>query len=75
MRTRGHVPLRIALLLALLGLSPVPAHVQEGQTADRFLVTDVMIPMRDGVRLHTKIFTPKKQPESNPQLHVRKSSR
>src|SRR5205085_1060987 len=33
---------------------------------DRFEVSDVMIPMRDGVRLHTKIFAPKGQREPLP---------
>src|SRR6266446_5235261 len=68
MRPRRHVPLRIALLVALLALASAPARVQEDQTADRFLVSDVMIRMRDGVRLHTKIFTPKKQTESLPMI-------
>ncbi len=49
----------IALLVTLTGLVPVLVHPQQDQTDERFLVTDVMIPMRDGVRLHTKIFTPK----------------
>jgi uncharacterized protein len=30
-------------------------------TADRFEVSDVMIPTRDGTKLHTKIFTPRNQ--------------
>jgi uncharacterized protein len=30
--------------------------------ADRFEVSDVMIPARDGTRLHTKIFLPRSQP-------------
>ncbi|HEV2037713.1 MAG TPA: CocE/NonD family hydrolase, partial [Candidatus Eremiobacteraceae bacterium] len=66
--TTGQVPLRVVLLVALLGLSPAAAQVQEDQTADRFLVRDVMIPMRDGVRLHTKIFTPKKKAEPLPMI-------
>jgi len=60
--------LRIAFVVALLALASAPAHVQEGQSADRFLVSEVMIPMRDGVRLHTKIFTPKNQTESLPLI-------
>ena len=68
MRTRGHVLLRIASVVALFALTSALAHVQEGQSADRFLVSEVMIPMRDGVRLHTKIFTPKNQTESLPLI-------
>ena len=38
----------------------VPARQQPAQAAaDRFEVSDVMIPMRDGKRLNTKIFTPR----------------
>lgn len=42
-----------------------PAYVQASQ-ADRFVVSDAMIPMRDGVRLHTKIFVPKDQRDALP---------
>jgi len=34
---------------------------QPSPLADRFTVTDTMIPMRDGVRLHTKILVPTDQ--------------
>ena len=41
-------------------LAVAPAQVQQpGSAADRFEVSDVMIPMRDGKRLNTKIFTPR----------------
>ncbi|MEP7271928.1 MAG: CocE/NonD family hydrolase [Acidobacteriota bacterium] len=71
MRTRDHVFWCIALLVVLLALGSAPARAQDSQTADRFLVSDVMIRMRDGVRLHTKIFTPKKQTESLPFIMKR----
>src|ERR1700731_2704410 len=35
---------------------------------DKYLRTEVMIPMRDGVRLHTVIFTPVDQKEALPFL-------
>src|SRR5262249_62192129 len=47
--------LLVAPLLAMVAASPRQA------PADRFTVKDVMIPARDGVKLHTKIFTPKGQ--------------
>jgi putative CocE/NonD family hydrolase len=54
-----------AFLLALaaaLVVSTRPAHLQQPvNAADRFEVIDVMIPTRDGVRLSTKIFTPRSQ--------------
>ena len=56
--------LPVAALVGLVGL-PVGGAARAGvdQTvpspADRFEVSDVMIPARDGVRLHTKIFTPR----------------
>jgi putative CocE/NonD family hydrolase len=37
----------------------MPAPQQSASPADRFEVSDVMIPMRDGKRLNTKIFTPR----------------
>ena len=42
---------------ALLVAAPGPRQAP----ADRFIVKDLMIPARDGVKLHTKIFTPKDQ--------------
>ncbi len=51
----------IALVSALVVYTR-PAQVQQtANAADRFEVSDVMIPMRDGVRLSTKIFTSKNQ--------------
>jgi uncharacterized protein len=55
----------LTVLAAALGLSvlaAVPVHLQQSTSpADRFEVSDVMIPVRDGVKLHTKIFTPRNQ--------------
>ena len=50
--------LRAALVIALLVIGFAPASLQD---QGAFAVRDVMIPMRDGVRLHAKIFTPKDQ--------------
>jgi putative CocE/NonD family hydrolase len=44
---------------------------QETPVAERFTVSDVMIPARDGVRLHAKIFTPKDQHGSLPIIMQR----
>jgi putative CocE/NonD family hydrolase len=50
------------VLVAALVVDTRPAHVQQPvNAADRFEVIDVMIPTRDGVRLSTKIFTPRSQ--------------
>jgi len=50
-------------LLAIIGvlvLSTTDARLQQTPNpADRFEVSDVMVPMRDGKRLFTKIFTPR----------------
>jgi uncharacterized protein len=53
----------VLLPLALVFISVAPAHLQQSapNPADRFEISDVMIPMRDGVRLHTKIFVPRDQ--------------
>ena len=58
-------------LLALASLSAALASPQTPSIADRFLVRDVMIPMRDGVRLHAKIFTPKDAREPLPIIMTR----
>ena len=58
--------------LLLSGLSPLGAMRGQSdvarQAADRFTVRDEMIPMRDGARLHTRIFAPKDQREPLPFL-------
>src|SRR5437667_1450752 len=51
----------IALVAALVVYTPTAQVQQTANAADRFEVSDVMIPMRDGVRLSTKIFTSKNQ--------------
>jgi len=49
-----------------------PAAVTAQQPAPpRFTVTEVMIPMRDGVRLHTRIFVPEKPAGPLPFLMMR----
>ena len=49
------------LALAASGASGRAAEAEAVSPDGRFRVSDAMIPMRDGVRLHTKIFTPKDQ--------------
>jgi len=57
-RFRPAVP---ALVVLLCSLTFGAAQQAPPSAADAFDVRDVMIPARDGVRLHTKIFTPKGQ--------------
>jgi predicted acyl esterase len=53
-------PAILTTVVVLLVLSSAPAHLQQAPAiADRFDVSDVMIPMRDGKHLNTKIFTPR----------------
>jgi putative CocE/NonD family hydrolase len=66
------LPLAALLALAALALGPAPARLEvPGAAAERFRETDVMIPMRDGVRLHTKVFAPARQPSPLPFLMLR----
>jgi uncharacterized protein len=61
-RTRFTTVLGVAGAVLTFGVTS--AHLRQTQpadVADRFTVRDQMIPARDGVRLHTKIFTPKNQ--------------
>jgi putative CocE/NonD family hydrolase len=60
-----------ALILFWLAFGATPAHLQQNAIADRFQVSDTMIPMRDGVRLHTKIFVPNDQREALPIIMKR----
>ena len=57
------MPGRQALAAGLLALAASARAARGagrgGLSRRRFRVSDAMIPMRDGVRLHTKIFTPK----------------
>src|SRR6185503_597921 len=65
-RLSAHLSL-LVLVTVLVVIGTRSAHVQQPVTpADRFEVIDVMIPMRDGVRLSTKIFTPRRQAGSLP---------
>jgi putative CocE/NonD family hydrolase len=52
--------LLVLVSLLVLGTADVRPQ-QKPNPADRFEVSDVMIPMRDGKRLNTKIFTPRGQ--------------
>lgn len=47
------------------------AHASTRPDTDKYYKQDVMIPMRDGVKLHAVIFTPKKQTEKLPFLMER----
>ena len=54
------IPILGAALLLLLGtVTVVPQQDAIAKAAARFDVSDVMIPARDGVKLHTRIFVPK----------------
>jgi len=57
----------LAARLALFGLAVAIAHAQQ-PIADSFSSTDVMIPMRDGTKLHTIVLAPKDQREPLPFL-------
>jgi uncharacterized protein len=59
------------LTLALIAFAAMPAARQQPSPADKFTVRDVMIPTRDGVKLHTKIFTPKDQAGALPIIMKR----
>src|SRR2546430_5380274 len=67
-----HASVRAAALAASLSLvALLSAQAPQPDPAERFTVSDVMIPMRDGVKLHTKIFTPKEQRDSLPCIMKR----
>src|SRR5262245_23510443 len=49
------------LLFPFLALAAVAAVPQAGTVEDAYVSTEVMIPMRDGVKLHTRILAPRKK--------------
>jgi len=60
------------LAIVMVVLMPAPAWAEEpGTVPERFVERDEMIPMRDGVRLHTKIFVPVEADGSLPFLMTR----
>src|SRR5258708_38577051 len=57
--TAAKLPLGILLIfIALSGYTPA-----QSQPEDKYERKEFMIPMRDGIRLHTVVFTPKDQGE------------
>ncbi len=59
----------VAVALLAGALWPARAHVQQADgPAAGFLVTEAMIPMRDGVKLHTRVFVPEKRTQPLPIL-------
>jgi len=58
----------VAAALLLVGaLWPAGAVLQPvAGPATGFTVTDAMIPMRDGVKLHTRVFVPEKRTQALP---------
>ncbi len=65
-------PVVMLLLVALTACAGKPQPpAAPASPADRFTVREVMIPMRDGVRLHTRIFTPKAQQGPLPIILLR----
>ncbi len=59
-------------VLALVALGPVPARLDEANPRpEDWTVTEAMVPMRDGVRLHTKILAPRDHREPLPFLMLR----
>jgi len=67
MKKRLGVARSLALIALALG-GAVAAIEQVGVSEDPYVGSDVMIPMRDGVKLHAKIFTPRAQSEPLPFL-------
>ncbi len=72
---RGQTRRVAAGAVAALALLTAPACRRAagpaGSPADRFTVRDEMIPARDGIRLHTKIFVPKDRPGPLPFILLR----
>jgi putative CocE/NonD family hydrolase len=57
-----------ASIIAIAFLLPVIAYAQDKKSEDKYTRQEVMIPMRDGIKLHTVIFTPKSEVAALPFL-------
>jgi uncharacterized protein len=66
MITRSDVS-RSIILIALLAAGPAASAQEDG----RFSTSEAMIPMRDGIKLHTRIFRPKDQQQDLPIIFLR----
>ncbi|HEY4322965.1 MAG TPA: CocE/NonD family hydrolase [Mucilaginibacter sp.] len=62
--------IKIPILSILLG-NTFHSQAQQPSSNDKYKRLEVMIPMRDGIKLHTVIFTPKAQSEKLPFLMLR----
>jgi putative CocE/NonD family hydrolase len=69
MNQRPHTTAFLATTIVFL-FAPL-AHGQEGDVIKRYTRTEAMVPMRDGVRLYTAIYTPKDIPGPLPVLLLR----
>jgi len=63
--------MRARLLTIVLFLFPLSISAQEPDSAPGFDLTEVMIPARDGVKLHTTIFVPRGAPGPLPIIFTR----
>jgi putative CocE/NonD family hydrolase len=63
--------MKTILIQLTLCLSCLAAFAQRDTTSDQYTCREVMIPMRDGVKLHTVICSPKKQIEKLPFIITR----
>ncbi len=70
MTIRARIGFVAGCCAAMLVFGP-DARPARADAADPFIATEVMIPMRDGVKLHTRIFTPKNQAAALPILLIR----
>src|SRR5579872_7446507 len=57
--------------ISIAWLSSVNLFAQPTKPDDKYSRQEAMIPMRDGIKLHTVIFTPKNQTEKLPFLITR----
>ena len=62
--------LKISLVL-VLSVQAFLVFAQQTKPDDKYMRMEIMIPMRDGVKLHTVIFTPKQTTEKLPFLMLR----
>ena len=71
LRPNTRVLLFTLAVAAMLGAVTGAASIGQPGPAPEFTITEAMVPMRDGVKLHTVVFTPKNASTPLPFLFMR----
>ncbi len=66
-----HAPITVSIVLTIILAAAAGLVQPQGEFVSPFEIRKEMIPMRDGIRLNTRIFIPRDQPEPLPIILIR----